>query len=280
MLISNFNLCKDEWLELVFAKRNKEYGAFYIRQHSAQDTVKAMLISFVTVVGVSLIVGLLIGAKAPTERFIEISNPEVFIAPPAPPKAEPPKPKVAAAVPAAPNAAEPKKMNGFPPPIVTADPNVDVDLPKVDDATAVGPATVIKGGDGQPVDPGTGEKGGAGTGLGEGLSEGDGHPMLSPEKMPEPMNGMQGWTKFLQNTIRYPGVASTNGISGKVIVSFIVEKDGQLTNFKLERGQGYGLDEEAIRVLKLAKPWKPGMQNGRPVRVKLTLPIAFMLEEN
>ncbi|MES2808953.1 MAG: energy transducer TonB [Bacteroidota bacterium] len=143
----------------------------------------------------------------------------------------------------------------------------------------MGQTTTTTGGDAAPI--GGGGDGGTGTASAgiEGVDV-DASPMLTAEKMPEPMNGIQGWTKFLQNTIRYPGVASTNGISGKVIVSFIVEKDGQLTSFKLERGQGYGLDEEAIRVLKLAKPWKPGMQNGRPVRVKLTLPIAFMLEEN
>ncbi|MFD2146015.1 energy transducer TonB [Mucilaginibacter antarcticus] len=170
------------------------------------------------------------------------------------------------------------KSAALPPPVVT--PDIDaLDIPIIDNKTNVGQTTVTTGIDAAPI--GGGGEGGTGT-AGTGLAdpEVDAAPMLSPEKMPEPMNSMQGWTKFLQNTIRYPGVASSNGISGKVIVSFIVEKDGQLTNFKLERGQGYGLDEEAIRVLKLAKPWKPGMQNGRPVRVKLTLPIAFMLEEN
>jgi protein TonB len=62
-------------------------------------------------------------------------------------------------------------------------------------------------------------------------------------------------------------------------VRFIVEKDGQLSNFTIDKGAGYGMDEEAVRVLKLAKPWKPGMQNGRPVRVKYVLPLSFVLNE-
>lgn len=273
MLISNFNFCKDEWLELVFADRNKEYGAFYMRQHSAQNMVKAMAITFVSVVSATFIVGILIAVKPATERMITVPNNEVVIPPP-PHKVEPPKPKEQAQA-AAPKTAQPIKTNAFPPPIVTSDP-ADVDLPKFDDNTAVGPKTITNGGEGQNVAPGvTGVPGPPGI---EGTAGPD-KPFLTVEKMPEPINGMQGWAKFLQNTIRYPDGAMSNGVMGKVIVSFIVEKDGQLSNFKLERGPGYGLDEEAIRVLKLAKPWKPGMQNGQPVRVKLTLPISFTLGE-
>jgi protein TonB len=272
MLISNFNLCKDEWLELVFANRNKEYGAFYIRQHSAQNVVKAMAITFASVVSTTFIVGILIAVKPATERMVMVPNDEVVIPPP-PPKAEPPKPK-AETQQAAPKVTPPTKTNAFPPPVVTSEP-VDVDLPKFDDVTAVGPKTITNGGEGQNVSPGTAGVPVPGV---DGTVAPD-KTFLTVERMPEPVNGMQGWSKFLQNTIRYPDAAMSNGVMGKVIVSFIVEKDGQLSSFKLERGPGFGLDEEAIRVLKLAKPWKPGMQNGQPVRVKLTLPISFMLGE-
>jgi protein TonB len=63
-------------------------------------------------------------------------------------------------------------------------------------------------------------------------------------------------------------------------MSFVIEKDGRLSNITVERGVGFGLDEEAMRVLKLAKPWKPGMQNGRQVRVKYVIPIKFQLAES
>jgi protein TonB len=280
MLISNFNLYKTEWLDLVFDNRNKAYGAFQIRQHYADNVVRAMVITFVSAVSLALIVGKLISEKPAIEKWTEFKNDPVYVAPPpaAPKKIEPPKPKTEAPT-SAPKAAELAKTVAFPPPIVTADPESS-DLPVIDDHTNVGQTTVSTGSDVAPIGGGGGE-GGTGT-ASTGVEGGDidANPMLSPEKMPEPMNGMQGWTKFLQNTIRYPGAAISNGVSGRVIVSFIVEKDGQLTNFKIERGPGSGLNEEAIRVLKLAKPWKPGMQNGRPVRVKLTLPIAFSLEEN
>jgi protein TonB len=97
--------------------------------------------------------------------------------------------------------------------------------------------------------------------------------------MPQPVGGTAGWTKFLQNTMRYPRQALDNEMSGRVMVSFIIEKDGHLSNIHVERGPGYGMDEEAARVLKLAKPWIPGRQNGNPVRVKLTLPVNFTFSE-
>ncbi len=97
--------------------------------------------------------------------------------------------------------------------------------------------------------------------------------------MPEPIGGAAAWSKFLQKNLRYPGQASDKGVSGKVWVSFVVEKDGQISNVVVDKGAGFGMDEEAVRVLKLSKAWKPGQQNGRPVRVKYTLPLAFILSE-
>ena len=72
-------------------------------------------------------------------------------------------------------------------------------------------------------------------------------------------------------------MARENNISGRVFISFVVEKNGQLTDIKVLRGLGYGTDEEAVRVLKKSPKWKPGIQNGRAVRVQYTIPIAFQL---
>jgi protein TonB len=272
MLISNFNLCKSEWLDLVFEKRNKEYGAYYIRQHYADTVVKAMVIAFASMVTVFAVVGVLIRVKPITEIVIPVTLDPVYDIPPA--KVEPPKPaeaKIEAAKPAM-----PVKMVESLPPVVT--PNApDVDLPKIEDNVAVGPVTVKNGVAGQNADPGTGNKGGIGTGDGD--ADSPNKEYLAVEKMPEPVGGNAGWTKFLQNTIRYPNQALQNEKSGKVLVSFIIEKDGHLSNIQVVRGPGYGMDEEAARVLKLAKPWTPGMQNGRAVRVKLTLPVNFTYGE-
>jgi protein TonB len=95
--------------------------------------------------------------------------------------------------------------------------------------------------------------------------------------MPEPAGGAQAWAKFLQSNLRYPAPAREDNITGIVVLSFIVEKDGHLSDIKVSRGLGHGLDEESVRVLKLAKPWKPGIQNGHPVRVAYSIPFNFQL---
>ncbi len=78
----------------------------------------------------------------------------------------------------------------------------------------------------------------------------------------------------------YPAEAKKYNIQGRVIVSFIIEKDGSLTNIKVMRGLGYGFDEEAVRVLKLSPKWNPGLQCGVPVRVMYTFPIVFANDVN
>jgi periplasmic protein TonB len=74
-------------------------------------------------------------------------------------------------------------------------------------------------------------------------------------------------------------VAQEAGASGRVILGFIIEKDGTLSNITVDRPAGNGFDEEALRVLKMAKAWKPGVQNGQPVRVKFEIPINFQYSD-
>lgn len=99
----------------------------------------------------------------------------------------------------------------------------------------------------------------------------------SVEVMPEFPGGQSGWGKYLQQAMKYPPIARENNITGRVIVSFIVEKNGNLSDIRVLRGIGGGCDEEAVRVLKATPAWKPGMQNDRPVRVAYTMPIFFQL---
>lgn len=99
--------------------------------------------------------------------------------------------------------------------------------------------------------------------------------MSSPPNYP---GGVFKFYEYLSKNIKYPTMAADNEIEGNVFVSFVVEKDGSLTDIKVDRRLGYGTDEEALRVLKMSKRWNPGMQNGRPVRVKYNIPIKFSLE--
>ena len=83
---------------------------------------------------------------------------------------------------------------------------------------------------------------------------------------------------FLRKHLTYPPIAKDNDIQGTVVLQFIVEKDGSISDLTVMRGKSGGLTEEAMRVVKLMPDWQPGQQNGRPVRVKYTLPIKFKLQ--
>ena len=98
------------------------------------------------------------------------------------------------------------------------------------------------------------------------------------EVMPEFPGGMDAMKTFISKNIQYPSDALEAAISGKVYVSFVVEKEGQISEVKVLRNLYPSLDNEALRVVKSMPNWKPGMQNGKPVRVKYNLPVFFQLK--
>ena len=97
------------------------------------------------------------------------------------------------------------------------------------------------------------------------------------ENMPEFPGGDLGLMKYIQENVRYPAIAKEYNITGKVFISFIVDKTGSVTNVKIVRGVDKNLDAEAIRVGKSLPKYKPGTQRGKPVRVMFTIPINFTL---
>ena len=99
------------------------------------------------------------------------------------------------------------------------------------------------------------------------------------EKMPEYPGGIEGMMKFRQENIHYPETASKAGIQGRVLINFIVESDGRISNIHVVRKVNDDLDAEAVRVVGAMPKWTPGMQKGKAVRVKYTLPISFRLNK-
>lgn len=99
------------------------------------------------------------------------------------------------------------------------------------------------------------------------------------EEQPEFPGGQAALMKFLSDNIRYPVIAQENGIQGRVICSFVVEKDGSITDVQVVRGVDPSLDKEAVRVIQSMPKWKPGKQRGKAVRVRFTLPIVFRLQQ-
>ena len=265
MAFSKFDLCKSEWLELVFDDRNQSYGAYDLRKHYADNLSKAL--GFTSLAFIGLFLGFhffLTRQPALDPRFeVTLSHP-IIAAPPKVKPVEPPKPRT-----------EPPVQHqtvAFPPPVPVSD-DIAKKMPTIDEAklSVIG-QTESKG----PVDGGNLDdlfenKGTAAT------EDNSVKNIATVEIMPQFPGGEAAWSKFLQKNLHYPAQAIDAGISGKVFISFVVEKDGHLSNITVVRGMGYGLEEEAMRVLKLVPPWKPGIQNGQPVRVMYNMPFNFQI---
>lgn len=98
------------------------------------------------------------------------------------------------------------------------------------------------------------------------------------EKMPSFPGGDAALFKFLGENVKYPVIAQENGVQGRVICQFVVNRDGSIVDVEVVRSVDASLDKEAIRVIKSMPKWSPGQQRGKPVRVKYTLPVNFKLQ--
>jgi protein TonB len=105
-------------------------------------------------------------------------------------------------------------------------------------------------------------------------------PFLVAETMPSFQGGdLNSFRNWVQQKVRYPAIAQENGISGKVILTFVIEKDGRLTNIQVLQTPDRSLSEEATRVLQQSPKWSPGKQRNQPVRVRYTLPVEFRIQQ-
>jgi protein TonB len=273
MLNTKLNLYNAEWLDVVFEDRNKAYGAYDLRKHYAATMVKAILIMIAFIVAGWVAIKLTtisVPADNPVHTTVVDIHPPIIKPPVDEPKPNEPKPEPVKQQPQA-------ATTRFVPPVVVDKPERD-EAPIIDEIEGPiaqqttegvkGPENVVKT---EPASSGTGTVP---------AKSNDPVSTFGLEVQPEPFGGMAAFSKFLSKNLRYPSAASEQGIGGKVIVSFVIERDGSLSNIVVETGPGYGMDQEAVRVLKLAKAWKPGIQNGQPVRVRYMIPIAFQLPEN
>ena len=270
MAIEKLDLYNPEWLELVFDNKNKDYGAYDLRKHYASNQVKAMVITFV---GVAVLITAYTIFKPKTE-FVRITefkplvpiNPDIKKPAVIPPKVTPPK--IHTEVPTIKYPVMVPKEDKFaenPPKITELD------------TKAIGTENKKGTDDGVNIDI---PADGSGNGIKDVIEDTEPKNITEVQVLPQPYGGEAAWAKFLQKNLHYPAAAIDAHAQGKVFLSFIVEKDGHISNIVVERGVGYGLDEEAVRVLKLAPAWKPGIQNGHQVRVKFNMPISFMLNDD
>jgi len=244
--------------DIIFKNRNKDYGAYSLRKSYNKNMMSAVVIAIVIfLLGVSVP---LIANYFNSEKVVITSyDPTVILNPDL-------KDKPIEKLPDAP--VEKKKVPVFRAPIVT---DTDEDVPELSELIEISkntnPADTLAE-IGIPEDkPKTNV-----------IDEGEElkiHTFV--EEWPEFPGGDGARVKFLSENIIYPKVAKETGIQGPVHLTFVVEKDGSITNVNILRGIGGGCDEEATRVVSSMPKWKPGRQNGKEVRVQFNMPINFKL---
>jgi len=271
MLGSKLDIFNQQWIDVVFTGRNKNYGAYELRRDNGRNTRTALIIGvivFVLIISANTIINAIAGFIPKGKEKVKITNvvlqpPPVDIKkPPPPPPPEPPKPKV--------------DQVKFPPPVVKPDVEVKEKPPTIEELKVADPGQKNLKGDKDAavtIDEPVGNSDAK-------VTEEDPNKIFTAvEKEPGFPGGLAAFGKYLGKNIHYPAVARENNTQGRVIVTFVCERDGSLTDVKVVRGIGDGCDEEAIRVIKNSPKWTPGIQNGRPVRVQYSVPIAFTLSE-
>ncbi|HEY0175298.1 MAG TPA: TonB family protein [Pedobacter sp.] len=275
MLNISSNLYKSAWTNLIFKNRNQAYGAYQLRAESASITLKALFIT--APVFIMLFAGPAIYKRLHPDVMmtnIEMKPVDLVQLPPVT-AIKPPAEKMD--LPKAVPAEEKLKTVKVPAHIqVVADPVTEETMPSLDELKDA----VV----GQVTQSGTATQASAtpvtSSGNGEGTvpaTDNTIHDAAGIEKYPEFEGGMGAWSKFIQRNLRYPEQAMEKETQGKVFVSFVVEKDGSISNVIVMKGIGDGCDEEAMRVIKKSPRWRPGIQNGIPVRVRYNIPLSFML---
>lgn len=282
--MAKIDLYDPKWVEMVFAGKNKEYGAYQLRKGTSGRNIKALLI---LVIAAALVGGFLawkvIEQKQAEEQQAYMEAMQLAElqkqAKKEEKKKEPVKPKI-----------EPKKeipvareTQKFTAPVIKKDELVKEEnqvkqMDKLDEKVAVG------------TENKEGTKDRLAEAVRSDIAVAAPPPPPAPkpevsnkvfdvvEEMPHFPGGPAALQAFLSSNTKYPVVAQENGVQGRVIVSFVVERDGSITDVKVVRSVDPSLDREATRVVKSMPRWSPGKQNGSAVRVKYTVPVVFRLQ--
>ena len=282
--MAKIDLYDPKWVEMVFAGKNKEYGAYQLRKGTSGRNIKALLI---LVIAAALVGGFLawkvIEQKQAEEQQAYMETMELAKlqqqAKKEEKKKEPVKPKI-----------EPKKeipvareTQKFTAPVIKKDELVKEEnqvkqMDKLDEKVAVG------------TENKEGTKDRLAEAVRSDIAVAAPPPPPAPkpevsnkvfdvvEEMPHFPGGAAALQAFLSSNTKYPVVAQENGVQGRVIVSFVVERDGSITDVRVVRSVDPSLDREASRVVRSMPRWSPGKQNGSAVRVKYTVPVVFRLQ--
>ena len=276
--MAKIDLIDNSWVDLVFEGKNQSYGAYQLRKNTGSRNVKAMLImlaigiaiaAFVAIKGVvenAMKQDVAIEADVELAKLAEKKEAKVEK------KEEPKIEKV--------EVEKVKSSVKFVPPVIKKDSEVkpEEELKSQEELnktnTAIG-AFDVKGNDeaagevlkakeviAQPEPP----------------KEEETKVFDVVEQMPSFPGGPSALMQYLSSNIKYPVVAEENGVQGRVVCTFVVERDGSITDVRVIKSVDPSLDKEAVRVVKSMPKWIPGKQNGSAVRVKYTVPVTFRLQ--
>ncbi len=265
--------------DIVFENRNKGYGAYVLRKEYDKHVRNGLIVGsllFLLIVFIPVIsdfVSKIAGEFAEEEIIVKVD-----LLPPPPLTDEPPPPPPPDVPPPPPPS---KPTIRYTPPVVKADEEVQDEEPPptIEELKDIAISTETQEGSEDGVDLGILDEYGTG-------------PVAPPvveapkkeevftrvEQMPQFGSGERELLEYLAKNIKYPTIARENGIQGTVVIQFVVDKDGRVTEPQVVREVGGGCDEEALRVIKSMPPWIPGKQQGKPVKVRYTLPVKFKLE--
>ena len=276
--MAKIDLISNEWADIVFQGRNKVYGAYQLRRGTSKRNIVSMI--FVAAVAAVAYLGLAAynsyqeAQKAKFEAEMEASLLEAKKEAKVEKKTETPKVEQVQKV------EKVKSSIAFTPPVIKKDSEVkpEEEMKTQDELketkTAIG-AFDVKGND---------EAGGTVLKAVEEIAapeppkheEEQNKIFEVVEQQPQfPGGSVNGW---LADHIKYPVVAAENGISGRVVVQFVVERDGSVSQVRVVRGVDPSLDKEAQRVISSMPKWIPGKQNGQAVRSRFTVPVTFRIQ--
>ncbi|MBR5919353.1 MAG: energy transducer TonB [Prevotella sp.] len=275
--MSKIDLVNNDWVDIVFQGRNQEYGAYKLRKGTSKRNVIAILTMLAAAALIYVGISLKNFIEASTQKVAVTQVQELSALEKPKEKAEVTQKKVEIQQPE--KVVERVKSSvKFTAPVIKKDDEVkpEDELKNQDELlntkTAIG-ALDVKGND---------DKDGEVLKLKETVAQPE---PKEPERvfdvveqMPQFPGGDAALMQYLSNNIKYPVVAQENGVQGRVVVSFVVEKDGSITDVKVVRSVDPSLDKEAQRVVKSMPKWIPGKQNGSAVRVKYNVPVSFKLQ--
>ena len=274
--MAKIDLIDNSWVDLVFEGKNQAYGAYQLRKNTGKRNLWSIFIMLVAAALIAAVVGANAIISAAGEEDADIAADVNLSA-----LAEK-KPEVEDKAPVKIEEAKPveqvKSSIKFVPPVVKEDKDVheDKELKSQDELNET--KTAIGGFD---VKGNTDDADAQVLKAVEEVAQPEPKPAEDKifdvvEQAPSFKEGdVRAW---LARNMQYPPVAAENGISGRVVVGFVVEKDGSISHVQVLRGVDPSLDKEAVRVVKSMPKWNPGMQNGSPVRVKYNVPVQFKLQ--